>query len=79
MSLQHAGLGAKGGMQKDNLLQLKAAGDTWSAQGMAATPHLLDKHGAVAVPITWGQSMRAAELAEEAQQTAQAGQGDALG
>lgn len=57
VEVQHAGLGAKGGMQKAHLLQLKAAGDTWNAQGMAATPHLLDKHGEVAIPPTFGQNL----------------------
>ena len=61
--MQHQGLGAKGGAQKQNYLQLKAAGDTWQQHGLAAAPHYLGHDGRVAVPDTWGAKMReAAEL-----------------
>ena len=68
--MQHAGLGARCGAQKSNLLQLKAAGDTWQGQGLAPAPHLLGADGKVSVPATWGSKMReharAAEGAEAA-------------
>jgi hypothetical protein len=57
--VQHAGLGAKGGMQKQNLLQLKASGDTWQQKGMAQAPHFLGADGSVSVPPTWGNMLRA--------------------
>jgi hypothetical protein len=56
--MQHAGLGAKGGQQKERLLQLKAAGETWQAQGLDTAPHFMDRTGGVAIPRTWGQMMR---------------------
>ena len=52
-------------MQKQNYLQLKAAGDTWQQQGSAPTPHLLAEDGrSVAIPPTFGKAMRLAEAQE---------------
>ena len=59
--VQHEGLGAKGGAQKQNYLQLKAAGDTWQEHGFATAPHYLGADGRVAVPDTWGAKMREAQ------------------
>jgi hypothetical protein len=57
-AMQHQGLGARGGLQKETLLQLKASGDTWREHGMAHAPHLLAADGSVAVPRTWGTKLR---------------------
>lgn len=59
--MQHGGLGAKGGAQKQNLLQLKDAGDTWQEHGLAPAPHFLGADGCVSVPDTWGAKMRDAQ------------------
>jgi hypothetical protein len=65
--VQHAGLGAKVGMQKQNLLQLKAVGETWQAQGLAPAPHMLGPDGKVSVPSKWGNMLRSKAAAETTQ------------
>jgi hypothetical protein len=65
--VQHQGLGEKGGMQKEHMLQLKAAGDTWQNAGYAQSRALMAPDGSVAVPETWGQMMRKNKAHAEAQ------------
>ena len=60
--MQHAGLGAKAGSEKQLLLMSESQGNSWRAQGLAEAPHHLSKDGrAVAVPKTWGNTLRAQE------------------
>lgn len=66
--VQHIGLGAKAGMQKQNLLQLKAAGETWQTQGLAPAPHMLGADGKVSIPSKWGNMLRSRAAAENTQE-----------
>jgi len=61
-AVQHAGIGAKAGSEKQLLLTAEAGGDTWRAQGLPTAPHYLSADGRrVAVPQTWASTLRAVE------------------